>query len=363
MIGRRRFLSIVAACAALTPVAGARATPSNQVRPVVWKGTALGALASMTLVAPDRARAQALVRRCVGEIDRLESVFSLYRRDSALSRLNAAGELRDPPLELVELLSQAIALARASGGAFDPTVQPLYRLYAEYHAAPGASAAGPSAAAIAAALRDVGFGGIELTARRVHLRSRGMAITLNGIAQGFITDRVADLLRDAGLADILIDLGEVRAHGRSGDGAPWRAALADPRNPRRSVRDVSLGDAPGMLPALATSAASGTVFGSDPRVHHLFDPATGRSANHYLSVSVSAPRAALADGLSTALSVLPPRRATGLLAAYPSARAWFLLPDGTLAQAALGKDSALASLLKSPLDDGAPRARARARAA
>lgn len=288
----------------------------------------MGALASMTLVHPDRAKAQALVQRCVDEIDRLESVLSLYRPDSSLSRLNAAGELRDPPVELVTLMSQSLALARSSGGAFDPTVQPLYRLYAAHFARPAASVAGPSPAAIVATLRDVGFAGVELRADHIRLRRPGMGITLNGVAQGFVTDRVADLLRDAGLVNLMIDLGEARAHGRSARGDSWRAAIADPRQPYRTLLELPLGDDAGTLPALATSAGYGTLFGTDPRIHHLFDPGTGRSANRWLSVSVAAPRATVADGLSTALSVMPADRAARLLADYPSVRAWLVQPDG-----------------------------------
>lgn len=336
MTDRRRFLSIVAACAAAAPAAGARASVAATTRPVVWRGTAMGALASMTLLHPDREKARALLQRCVGEIDRLESVFSLYRPDSSLSRLNAAGALRNPPLELVELLSLAIDLARSSGGAFDPTVQPLYRLYAAHFGRPGASAAGPTPAAIADALKSVGFAGVELRADLIRLRRPGMAVTLNGIAQGFVTDRVADLLRAGGLDDLMIDLGEVRAHGHRVDGVRWRAAVADPRSLQRVLFELTLGDDAGTLPALATSAPSGTVFGGDPRLHHLFDPATGRSANRYLSVSVAAPRATLADGLSTALSIMPAERAAALLAAYPTARAWFLRADGAVTMAGHG---------------------------
>lgn len=326
MADRRRFLSIVAACAASAPFAGARAGAAAEA--VAWRGTAMGALASMTLVHSDREKAQALVQRCIDEIRRLESVFSLYRADSSLSRLNAAGELRDPPVELVELMSQSLDLARSSGGAFDPTVQPLYRLYAAHFALPDASATGPSAAAISATLRNVGFAGVELRADHIRLRRPGMGITLNGIAQGFVTDRVADLLRDAGLVNLMIDLGEARAHGRSARGDAWRAAIADPRQPQSVLLELPLGEDAGALPALATSAGYGTAFGTDPRIHHLFDPGTGRSVNRYLSVSVAAPRAAMADGLSTALSVMPPERAARLLADYPSVRAWFVQPDG-----------------------------------
>lgn len=329
MLTRRRLVSIMAGCAALSPLTGLRealATASPTV--TVWKGVVMGAQAEMTLVHPRRAKAQALIRECADEIDRLEAILSLYRSDSALSRLNAAGELREPPSELVELLSFGIALSRASGGAFDPTVQPLYRLYADHFAVPGARAAGPTPQAIARVLGSVDYREVEVNADRIRLHRAGMAITLNGIAQGYITDRATDLLRAAGFDDVLVDLGEARVRGHRPGGGAWRAAIADPRRPQRTLLDLTLGEERGALPALATSAGAGTPLGPDPRINHLLDPHTGRSPNHYLSVSVAAPRATLADGLSTTLAVLAPGRADALLDSYPAVRAYLVDADG-----------------------------------
>lgn len=331
MLIRRRFVSIMAGCAALSPLTSLReafAAASPTVS--VWKGVVMGAQASMTLVHPQRDKAQALIGECAAEIDRLEAILSLYRSDSALSRLNATGELRDPPNELVELLSFALALSRASGGAFDPTVQPLYRLYADHFAAPDARVVGPTRQAIARVLRVVDYREVEVNADRIRLHRTGMAITLNGIAQGYVTDRVTELLRAAGFDDVLIDLGEARVRGHRPGGGAWRAAIADPRRPRHTLLDLPLGEGAGALPALATSAGAGTRFSADPRLHHLLDPHTGRSANHYLSVSVAAPRATLADGLSTTLSVLAPSSAAALLGSYSSVRAYLIDAQGQL---------------------------------
>lgn len=324
---RRRFLSVAAAAAACAAMPVVRA---SSAAPVVWKGSALGALASITLAHPDRAYAQAALGRCVDELERLERVFSLYRPDSALSRLNGAGTLAAPPAELVELLSRSLALARASDGAFDPTIQPLYRLYAGHFAAPGAAPEGPSQAAIGEALRVVDFRAVRVDSARIDFARRGMALTLNGIAQGYVTDRVADLLRGAGFRHVLIDLGEARAAGRRADGRAWIATVADPARPSRTLIELALGDSPGQVPALATSAGAGTRFGSDPRQHHLLDPRTGRSANHHAAVSVGAASATIADGLSTALSIVEPARAATLLAVHPSARAYFVGNDGSV---------------------------------
>ena len=141
MLSRRRFVSIAASAAAL-PIVSPHAM-AGAPAPVVWRGVAMGAMASMTLVHPDREAGKRLIERCLAEISRLEAIFSLYRPDSALVRLNAAGVLDHPPLELVEVLSFAASLARHSDGAFDVTVQPLFELYARHFAEPGADPAGP----------------------------------------------------------------------------------------------------------------------------------------------------------------------------------------------------------------------------
>ncbi len=171
---------------------------------------------------------------------------------------------------------------------------------------------------------------VEIDADLIRLHRAGMAITLNGIAQGYVTDRVTELLRAAGFDDVLVNLGEARVRGHRPGGGAWRAAIADPRRPEHTLLDLPLGEDAGALPALATSAGAGTQFSADPRLHHLLDPHTGHSANHYLSVSVAAPRATLADGLSTTLSVLAPPRAVALLDAYPSVRAYLIDAQGQL---------------------------------
>ena len=326
MLNRRRFLAIAATGAVLGSVPGglALAGRSAAPAPTVWKGVAMGALASMTLVHPDRRHAQAMIDRCMAEVERLESVFSLYRMDSALSRLNAVGTLDNPPTELVELLSFSLSLAHRSGGAFDPTVQPLLRLYLDHFSRPDASPQGPSAQAIAQARQRVGFADVDVDTGRIRLGRRGAAITLNGVAQGFITDRVSDMLLANGFANVLVNLGEGRALGHRPDGGPWRAGITDPADPDRTLFELPLGSGRGQHPALATSGGYGTRFGPDPAIHHLIDPRTGRSANYHAAVSVAAPRATLADGLSTTLSILPPEQRAPLLAAYPSVRTWFV---------------------------------------
>lgn len=297
-LGRRRFIAIAgaAAGAALLPGASAAATPVHR-----WRGVALGADASILLAHPDRDAAERLIAACVAEVRRLEGIFSLYDAGSTLARLNRDGAVDTPPLELVELLARAGDISARTGGAFDVTVQPLWRRYADHFAAAGAGAEDSDLAPdVTDVLPLVDWRRIDVDPARVAFARPGMAATLNGIAQGFITDRIAALLESHGIRQVLVDLGEIRAVGRHPGGRPWRAGIDDPAAPGRLAGTLDLADR-----ALATSGGYGTVFDRAGRYGHLLDPRTGRTAPVARSISVLAPDATTADALSTAFSVMP----------------------------------------------------------
>ena len=296
ILNRRRFLTISAAAAGLA-ASGARAASTR-----VWTGVALGARASIRL---DHPEAGAIAARAAAEIARLEGIFSLYRADSALSRLNVEARLAAPPAELLECLTLAGTVHRASGGAFDPTVQPLWALWAE-RASAGVR---PEAAELAAARAPGAWGNLRLEAEEIAM-APGMALTLNGIAQGYIGDRVAALLEAEGLTDILIDTGEHRALGQMPGGGGWPVRLAQGGSVALRNR------------ALATSAPLGTVFDSEGRFGHILDPRTGEpAAPVWRAISITAPSAALADALSTAACLMPDRAAIdGMVAQFAGAR-------------------------------------------
>lgn len=319
-IDRRKFL-IAGALGGLALASGVPARAEGGRALHRWRGSALGAEAEIQLLHPEGQPVGRLVTQALDEIERLERIFSLYRSDSALARLNREGCLDRPPLDLVALLGQAQMLAERSDGAFDPTVQPLYALYARHFAVPGADPSGPSRAAVEAALRQVDWQAIAVSPERIVLQRPGMAVTLNGIAQGYIADRVGERLAAFGVTDALLALGEIRALGSARDGRPWRAGIAGGAGGGTvQAQPVALGTAAGAYPALATSAAAGTVFGRSGRANHLLDPRTGESAVIGRTVTVAAGSAALADGLSTALAILTDADGRRLAGAFPGIR-------------------------------------------
>ncbi|MFY9623292.1 MAG: FAD:protein FMN transferase [Rhodoplanes sp.] len=144
----------------------------------------------------------------------------------------------------------------------------------------------------------------------------GQRITLNGLGQGYVTDRIADLLRERGFVHVLVDLGEQHALGPRADGAPWQVF-------RENAEPIALSAG-----ALATSEGAGCVLGAGGLAHHLFDPRTGRSAQHWRRLTVSHRSAAVADALSTALSAASREEIEMVLPRFAGARAWVTDRDG-----------------------------------
>lgn len=319
-ISRRRAITVIAAAsAAWMPGIG----QASQPRAFEWRGTTMGAKARILLYHNDVAAAEAAIAEAVAEIARLEAEFSLFLTDSALSRLNRIGVLDAPSHDMVRLLGDCRWLGDLTGGIFDITVQPLWDLMVEHFALHPGDTRGPSAADVARARARVDYRAVDIAPDRISL-APGMAVTLNGVAQGYITDRVADLLRARGWHNVLIDLGELRAIESHPDGRPWRIAL-DGGGGNPAIIDV-------VDRAVATSAGGATRFDTAGRYHHLFDPRDGANRNHFRSVTVEATTAALADAMSTAFAAAAPDEITPIARRARINRVWTIDPGGRVAQ-------------------------------
>ena len=300
---RRRFLTLVAAAAA-TPFAAKADTTTYR-----WRGVALGAQASMELRGIEPGPAAKIAAAVEAEVSRLESIFSLYRRDSALVRLNEAGDLPNPPPELLELLGICDFLHQQSGGAFDPSIQPLWRAHAQAVIEQRRASQGE----LTQARKLCDWKAVAFDTGAVSFERSGMALTLNGIAQGYVADRVAALLRARGLDRVLIDMGEIAAIGQADTGRSWRAGIATPDG--EIVGQAELADR-----ALATSAPSGASIGAASLENHILDPRAAGIGPQWRLVSISAKRATMADGLSTTACLLDRREIDDLLTLHPDAR-------------------------------------------
>ena len=311
MMTRRRFLLALGSAGA----AGAAgwAFGFRRTREVRREGFALGTRVSMTAFHPDAGRADRALDAAFAELDAVESAMSLYRSGSQICRLNRDGVLRDPDPRLFEVLACAQAFSLRTGGAFDVTVQPLWETFA------AAKRAGrlPSESDVRAASGRVGWRGLHVASDRIAL-APGMAITLNGIAQGYAADRALAVLREHGIEEALVDTGEEGCIGR-----PREVGIQHPRVPDAFADVVWLEGG-----CLATSGDYETAFSPDRALNHIFDPRTGDSPRHFASVSVLAKSGMVADALSTAVFVLGREESRALLAEH-GAGALFIAKDGS----------------------------------
>jgi thiamine biosynthesis lipoprotein len=279
---------------------------------------ALGSQVHCTVYSPDMEAAENAIASAFAEIERVESLMSLYRADSQLSRLNRQGYLDRPDPDLHSVLSQAMGLSQRSEGAFDVTVQPLWELYQHCKEA-GIT---PAPEEIRRTCQSVGWQRIRMTGQRIELQP-GTRITLNGIAQGYAADVACEALRSQGVTSAILDTGEVGLIGQHHRKDHWTVGIKHPRQP-----GALLGSAHLRNRSLATSGDYETRFSNDYRFHHLFDPQTGTSAEECSSVSVVAPTTMQADALSTACFVLGLRRGMELVRSTPDTDALFVTKNG-----------------------------------
>lgn len=295
---RRTFIS-----AALGSIAGvtlaAIGADDNDPIPALHSGAALafGTTVNVAVRHPDPDLAR-----------RIDGLMSIQQPSSQVFRLNRDGVLHGPDPHLLAVLEHARALSRLTQGAFDITVQPLWRAF--QHAFEAGAAMPPGTVRLQAQ-RLIGWNGVQAGPGRVALARPGMAVTLNGLAQGYATDLALAALRRHGIRHALVDTGEYGMLGRAA-GRPWTIGVRDPRH------DDAL--AARMAPdgrCVATSGDYAMAFTPDCRHHHIFDPATADSPAELASVTVLAPTGLEADGLSTAFMVMGARCAHALAAHLP----------------------------------------------
>jgi FAD:protein FMN transferase len=226
-------------------------------------------------------RAEALVRA-------LEARLSRFLPDSSLSRLNQERACEDPLL--AEVVQAALRLRALTGGAFDPTLGSELAGLGYYASFDTLACNEPSVAA-----REAPVSRRALDARvdgdRVTLHGDG-ALDLGGIAKGWMVDRVADMMGDAGCTRGVVDGGgDLRVLG-----GPWPIEVGDGH--------VVVLDSE----AIATSSVRKRRW-RDARgqsQHHILDPKTGAPTQGSIEVAtVRASEAAVADAFATATLVEP----------------------------------------------------------
>lgn len=266
-------------------------------------GTCMGTSWSVKVCARERVAAARLRAAVTAALDGVDRQMSTWRADSDLSRYNTAAAqtwVALPP-QCFHVVATALAVARQTDGAYDPTVGRLVNLWG--FGPDGARTAPPEPAAIARARADCGWQRLRLDVpRRAVWQPGGVFMDLSAIAKGYAVDEVCAALQPLRIADYLVEVGgELRGQGRRGDGRPWYVAIESPEQERGLPLVGVLRDG-----AIATSGDYLRYFDSAGRRYsHTIDPRTAQPVSHSLAaVTVLHAETMLADAYATAFSVL-----------------------------------------------------------
>jgi thiamine biosynthesis lipoprotein len=265
----------------------------------------MGTRISVELWHADDASGADCSERVFAEMDRIDALMSSYLESSEISFINnnaatAAVEISD---ELLYLIRRSIHFSKISGGAFDITYASIgyaydYRRHRQ-----------PSDQEVAQKLDAIDYRHIELNDHRIHFTNSNVRIDLGGIAKGYAVDRAIDILRDCGITRAMVSAGGDSRIIGDHDGRPWMIGIQHPRKPEGIALRLPLSDS-----AISTSGDYERYFiQNGQRIHHIINPATGRSAGGSWSASVIGPDAMTTDALSTTIFVLGAARGLALI--------------------------------------------------
>jgi len=277
---------------------------------------------------PDQEKMATAVAEALAAVN---ASMSTYQSESELSRLNETQSPEWLPVSapLSTVLGMALDVAKASEGAFDPTIGPVVNAWGF---GPNPRTDTPSDDELTALKSRVGWTHLELDRVGLRLKKAQPAayIDLSAVAKGYGVDRVAEILDAHGAKDYLVEVGgELRAKGVNTVGVPWRVGIESPDSVIRGTQNaIGLADV-----SMATSGDYRNYREVDgQRISHTIDPRTLKPITHRLaSVTVVAKTCAEADAWATALNVLGPDDGVRIARAEALA-AYFLVKtaDGSL---------------------------------
>lgn len=244
------------------------------------------------------------VNKAVQEINRLDAMFSVGNADSDVTKINenGSGEVSE---ETAFIMNRAMQVSEKTNGAFDITIYPLMELWGfttkNYRV--------PESSEIAEALKGVSYTNVSVNGQQVALTG-GSSIDLGGIAKGYTSSRVIQIMKDCGIEHAIVNLGgNVQVLGTKTDGSDWRVAIQNPASENSYLGILSTTDK-----AVITSGGYERYFEQDGQVyHHIIDTQTGYPSDSDLtSVTIVHSDGTTADALSTALFAMGLDGAKGL---------------------------------------------------
>lgn len=295
------------------------------VEPLRFVGKTMGTTWSVVMVPASGVDLEGFPQALQRRLDMINRLMSTYDPSSEVSRFNQQQgtdwfAISDDTANVIAL---SLEISRLTAGAFDISVGPLVDLWGFGPVERGEEL--PDQGQIEQRMSSVGYDKLELRLSPSALKKKvgSLRIDLSAVAKGYAVDQLAELLKQEGISNYLVEVGgELQVAGTKIDGSPWRIAIEKPLEGRREVETVI----PLTGTALATSGNYRNFFIDDgQRYAHTIDPVLGRPIRHKLaSATVLDPSCARADALATALMVLGEEKGRRLVEKHQIA-AYFLI--------------------------------------
>ena len=255
-------------------------------------------------VRSDRKSADLFLSVVLEEIERLDAIFSNWRKDTPVAALSRGEVVKDAQKELLEVLQCAEQMRLQSTGAFDVRIGGVIEIWRQAYT----SGKAPDRALLDTAVAAMHGSGLAIDAAHRTIAPKGkLTLVLDGIAKGYIIEAAVKKARAAcpDVAGALLDVGGDQVAFTLPGGVPWQLGVLDPRRPEDNGR-VML-----RVPFLSGAAATSGGYARGGKVDggwrsHIVDPGFGQPATGALQATVMADDAMTADALATAFCVLPP---------------------------------------------------------
>jgi FAD:protein FMN transferase len=261
----------------------------------------LGSPFEMTVVAKDTIQGNIFIDMAVGEVKRIENLISDWIPTTQISQVSKNAGIQPVKVdkEVYDLVERAIKVSQLTSGAFDISYASMDKIWKF----DGSMKAMPTPEAIKQSVARIGYQKIVLDAKAqtIYLKEKGMKLGLGGIGQGYIADKIKDLLLSKGCTSGIVNVsGDINAWGYQTTGKPWTVAIVNPMNKSKVFATFPLENS-----AVETSGSyEKFVVFDGKRYSHIIDPRTGYPAQGVVSVSVFAKQTEIADALATGIFVL-----------------------------------------------------------
>ncbi|TAL89447.1 MAG: FAD:protein FMN transferase [Rhodanobacter sp.] len=311
--GRRKLLKAIAGVAAAAGVVGGSGwfalRRGHNLFEVRREQTLMQTSVAITCLADDVDQAGIAIAAAFRRMADAVAVLTRFDPASPVARLNRDGHLQQVPPELRAVLQRSLAISAVTDGDFDISVLPVL----EYFESMRQPAVLDTRDRMQIGQRDqlINYRRIALDAQGVRFTQPGMAVTLDGLAKGYVIDQGIAALRAAGIEHALVDAGgDVRAISGNDFKHQWHVGIVDPGNINRVASVVTLRNA-----ALGTSGNYRIFYSADKKLFHVINPHTGYSPLNYSSVTVMAETSVDADAMSVAAASMPLPRLREVMAA------------------------------------------------